>query len=361
VATLGTRAHVTRRAKAIDSSRSLVVLEHDDPGWTSFLDASSDALPFHYPPWSRVLARSYGHSASVLALDAAGSIGAALPVLRVSRRSGNDKLISLPFTDYCPPVAASAGLRSALVTALEEAFDEQRIPRLQVRAKVEGECFRVSSDAVRHTLELTPDADAILASFKRSQVQRNIRRGLKSGLQTRFGTKRSDVDEVFYRLHIDTHRRLGVPVQPRRFFRCLWEEMLSGDLGFTLLVYSGDTPIAGGIFLTANKTMTYKYGASASQYWDLRPNYVLFWTAIRWGCEHGYEALDFGRSDLSNRGLRSFKDGWGTNEERLFYSELGEPSSELLRHIGRRMRPAIRRLPPWVTRGLGELFYRFAS
>jgi CelD/BcsL family acetyltransferase involved in cellulose biosynthesis len=343
------------------SAPSLVSVESDDPRWARFVDASPQALPFHSPAWSRVLATCYGYPSAELALVDAGTVVAGLPVIDMSRPWRKPRLISLPFTDYCPPLAASERFRSELVTALEQAYKQASFPRLQVRAKLEGGSFRVSSEAVRHTLELSTDIDAVFASFGRSQVQRNIRRGLKSRLLVRFGDQRSDADEVFYGLHTATRRRLGVPVQPRRFFRILWEEMLGRGLGFILLVYSEDVPIAGAVFLTANGTTTYKYGASAPEYWDLRPNYVLFWEAIRWACEHGYRTFDFGRSDLWNRGLRSFKDGWGTEEVRVFYSQIGKPTNELLQHVGRGMRPVIQRSPLWVTRGLGELFYRFAS
>jgi CelD/BcsL family acetyltransferase involved in cellulose biosynthesis len=269
--------------------------------------------------------------------------------------------VSLPFTDCCQPLAVSAERLRELVAALEDAVERRLLPPLEVRAELAGEAVSTSSDAVRHTLELAPDPDAVFGLLKRSQVQRNIRRALESGLSVRSHDEQPQAGDVFYRLHLATHRRLGVPVQPRRFFQLLWEEMLENDLGFALLVYAGDVPVAGGVFLTSKATITYKFGASLAEYWHLRPNYVLFWHAIRSACERGYTVFDFGRSDLENRGLRTFKDGWGTTERRLSYSYIGAPSRGITHAATRAMAPVIQRAPLWVTRVLGELFYKFAA
>jgi CelD/BcsL family acetyltransferase involved in cellulose biosynthesis len=102
--------------------------------------------------------------------------------------------------------------------------------------------------------------------------------------------------EAFYRLHVNTRRRLGLPVQSRRFFRLLWSRMIQPDLGRVLLVDVGTDTVAGAVFLTWNRTVVYKYGASDPRYWSVRPNNLLFWEAIKWACESRYERLSFGAS-----------------------------------------------------------------
>jgi hypothetical protein len=86
------------------------------------------------------------------------------------------------------------------------------------------------------------------------------------------------------------------------------------------------------------------------------------WTAIKWGCENGYHTFDFGRTDLSDEGLRAFKNGWGTREEPLVYSVITDrppqPSSGRLK---RSMAAVIQRSPTWVCRLIGELFYQYAA
>jgi CelD/BcsL family acetyltransferase involved in cellulose biosynthesis len=108
--------------------------------------------------------------------------------------------------------------------------------------------------------------------------------------------------------------------------------------------------------------IVYKYGASDPAFWGHRPNNLLFWHAIRWGCEHGYTSLDWGRTDFDNAGLREFKTGWGAVEEPLAYSVIANqaPTAGSGR-ITRAMARVIRRSPPWVCRAMGEVLYRYAA
>ncbi|HEV3362594.1 MAG TPA: GNAT family N-acetyltransferase, partial [Acidimicrobiia bacterium] len=94
-----------------------------------------------------------------------------------------------------------------------------------------------------HRLHLT-ERDEVFHRFRPSQVQRNIRRAERDGVQVHHARGRADVDRVFYSLHVRTRRRQGVPVQPRRFFSLL-AGLLETGLGFASLAYIGDRPVAG--------------------------------------------------------------------------------------------------------------------
>jgi CelD/BcsL family acetyltransferase involved in cellulose biosynthesis len=266
--------------------------------------------------------------------------------------------ISLPFTDYCPPLGAADDIAAHLVETSRAAG----IPRVEVRAALGAPAVARRSAAVLHRRQLEPDADAVFRTFHRSQVQRNIRRAERSGITVRRGESASDLVDVFYGLHLRTRRRHGVPVQPRRFFELLWRYVLEPGSGFLLLAYAGSRPVAGAVFLTANQTIIYKYGASEQDGWHLRPNHLIFWTMIQWACQQGLTVLDLGRTDLDNHGLRQFKAGWGTVEQPLVYSTIGEAAAGFeSANMQKVIRPAIRHAPLWVCRALGELAYRYAA
>jgi hypothetical protein len=57
--------------------------------------------------------------------------------------------------------------------------------------------------------------------------------------------------------------------------------------------------------------MVYKYGGSDRRFNNLGGTAMLFWQAIKDGKQSGAEILDFGRSDLDNPGLITFKGRWG--------------------------------------------------
>jgi len=339
----------------------VLVLDVEDPRWWRFVAEHHAAGPFHHPAWTRLLAACYGYRGFALAIAGdSGALSAGVPAIQVRGPLGRRRLVSLPFTDHCPPLAVSDSSRDKLAAALNAARRDGRIPDLEVRAELAG--GHASTDAVIHRLPLRADSSEVFGTFARSQVQRNVRRAGRDGVSVRRATAARDLTEVFYRLHLRTRRRLGVPVQPRRFFIRLWSDMIDADLGYVLLAELGGVPVAGAVFLTYNRTVVYKYGASDSSFWRVRPNHLLFWEAIRSACEAGYETFDFGRSDMGDTGLRSFKDGWGTREEPLVYATLADrPVGHAAGRLSAAARPVVRRSPLWVCRLLGEALYRYAA
>jgi CelD/BcsL family acetyltransferase involved in cellulose biosynthesis len=142
----------------------------------------------------------------------------------------------------------------------------------------------------------------------------------------------------------------------------LWERILEPGLGFCLLASAGGSPTAAIVLLTANGRMTYKYAASETRFLGLRPNHLLISEAISWGCQNGFRELDFGRSDLDNAGLRSFKSSWGATEEPLVYSSIGEAPRAVRRaRAAAVLGPFIRHSPKAVCRLTGELLYKYSA
>jgi lipid II:glycine glycyltransferase (peptidoglycan interpeptide bridge formation enzyme) len=213
--------------------------------------------------------------------------------------------------------------------------------------------------AVRHSLELASDAGAVHARLS-SMHQRNIRKAVRAGVEIARGNAEGDI-ETFYQLHLRTRRRHGVPIQPRRFFRLLQRRVIEPGHGFVLTASVGGSPIASAVFLAWNGVLMYKYGASDERYWEHRPNNLLLWSAIKWGCENGYRSFDLGRSDLHDPGLRSFKSGWGASEEPLIHSGTALEREHARPIVEWALAAMIRRAHPWVSRALGELLYRYAA
>jgi CelD/BcsL family acetyltransferase involved in cellulose biosynthesis len=341
----------------------LQTLALDDDRWLEFVLGHPAALPFHYPSWAGVLSESYDYPSFVLALTAEdGQIRAGMPVMEIHKRFWPTRWVSLPFTDRCPPLATDDVTTARLMGLADQAREYANVARLEVHSDLPGEKIHRQERGVAHVLPLSRDPEVTFRRFSRSQVQRNVRKAERMGLTLRRAESAADLTESFYSLHVRTRRRLGVPVQPRRFFEVLWRRVIEAHQGFVLLAYRGELPIAGAVFLTSGKTVVYKYGASEPSSWPMRPNHLIFWDAIRWGCENDYAAFDFGRSDLENRGLRDFKRGWGAIEEPLVYATVG---GELPR-VGRLvsvslLRVLIRRSPLWLCRAIGDATYRYAA
>jgi len=333
----------------------MLTLELDDPQWGAFVSSCADAGPFHHPAWAQLLAECYAlRPFALVTSNAGGAIEAGIPVLE-PLRGRRSRLLSLPFTDACPPLARSEHARRRLAAELA------LVGRLEVRGPLEGAGLVPRVRGVTHVLELEHDPESLRSRF-RSQMRRNVGRAEREGIVVRRGEARADLLDTFYALHLRTRRRQGVPVQPRRFFGLLWDRLFERGLGTLLLAYSGPTPVAGAVFLAWNRAVTYKFGASDPAYWGLRPNNLLFWEAIREACGRGDRTFNFGRTELDNRGLREFKSGWGAREEPLVYTFAGlAPHAEAHSLVLRVLGTAIRRSPAWVCRAVGEVGYRYAA
>ena len=124
---------------------------------------------------------------------------------------------------------------------------------------------------------------------------------------------------AFYRLHVRTRRRHGLPPQPFSFFRNIHRHVIKPGLGFVALAHSASRPIAGAVFFSLGRNAIYKFGASDERYQDSRPNNLVIWHAIQKLAAARAETLHLGRTSLRNEGLRRFKLGWGTIERPLEY------------------------------------------
>jgi len=332
----------------------------EDEDWSRFVAEHPAALPFHDPAWAATLAQAYGFRPfSLTVRDPGGRILAGLPVIEVRHGRGEPKWVSLPFTDHCPPLETDAADLD-LPGLLDAARRHAGVGRLEVRGALTGPAAQPNGAYVSHALPLTGTEQEIFATFHGNQVRRNVKRGQRAGVTVRIGTDESDLTEVFYRLHLRTRRRLGVPVQPLRYFRTLWQRGLGSGLGVVMVAEVAGTPVAAAVFLASAGTCVYKYGASDERQWAVRPNHVLFWEGIRWAIARGCHSFDFGRTDIEDRGLWEFKTRWGTAQRELTYHLIGDAAAPTGRAgMSASLRTIIRHGPQIVPRVLGEMRYRY--
>jgi CelD/BcsL family acetyltransferase involved in cellulose biosynthesis len=339
----------------------MVAVELDDREWHSFLRHSRDATPFHHPAWSTLLAETYGFRPFALVhRDNDDHIIEGLPVLEVGLPFSRRRWVALPFTDYCPPLALGRELRADFARDLDAARSAAAVARLEVRAPLVADGVQLQERAFRHVVPLAADDQEALRRVH-PQMRRNVSKALREGVAVRAAESESDLVDVFYRLHVMTRKRHGVPVQPRRYFRLLWRLFLEPGHGRLFLAYRGNEAIGGVIILAWKRTAIYKYGAWDERARRLRPNNLLFWRAIQWSIEEGATTLDLGRTDADQPGLRSFKSRWGAREDTLTYSTFGTASATSIRSSPELVSYAIRHSPRVVCRALGEAFYKFAA
>lgn len=345
-------------------AHSAALLSPQDPAWIAFVEGHPHATPFHHPAWSATLAEAYGFDDAGLALlDGAGRIEAALPLLRIGRLPLRRRAVALPFTDSLGPLAGADA--DGLARRLERARGELGLGRLEVREALSGPGTDPVPVGHRHLLALGPDPERLRAGFDRSRVERKLRRAERAGLTVRRSSGRDALLEAFWPLHVATRRRLGVPVQPRRFFEALHERMLRAGLGFVVTAELDGAAVAAAVFLAWNRRLVYKFSANDRSRGDVGASQAVIWEAIRWGAENGFAELDFGRTELGHEGLRTFKRAWGSREVPLAYTTLGGAAAAAgtagAGRAGELLGAVLRHSPELLTRAIGRLAYRYTA
>jgi hypothetical protein len=274
--------------------------------------------------------------------------------------TGN-RYVSLPFSDYCDPLAGDGVGQSDAISKVLEYGHASGWNTLQFRL-AETPFGRESESSGRyyhHVLDLTPGEDRLFSSFRES-TRRNIRKAVKEGVVLSVSDKLSDM-ETFCRLNCLTRRRHGLPPQPYRFFRNLHEFMISRGGGIVVLGFLEGNPVAGAVFLHVGRKSYFKYGASDKKFQNLRANNLVMWEAIRWYVAKGYSTMCFGRNEEWNGNLRRYKNAWGTVESEMRYYNYDFGAQRFVRKNSniKGIHNAVFRLMPLpLSRLIGTALYR---
>ena len=156
---------------------------------------------------------------------------------------------------------------------------------------------------------------------------------------------------------------LGSPVHARRFFGDVFQAF--GAQARLALVRKGATPIGGLVALGFKDVLAVPWASCLRPYLRLCPNMLLYWEAIRTGCEQGFRRFDFGRSTRDS-GTYRFKRQWGAREEPLFWYTVPtgrgdrRPRPSAARHAAF-LAGSWRHLPLAVTRRLGPHIRKYLT
>ena len=231
-----------------------------------------------------------------------------------------------------------------------------------------GEAMAAASDGFGQyctfVLDLRRDPADIFRSFHRDCVQRAIKRARRSSLEIMEGKTFADMKE-FYRLHTDTRKRLGVPVQPLGFFRSLWETLYPLQMVSLLLAHSQGTAVAGVVQLKFKDVVYYKFAASERAALAINPNHLIIWRMVEDALTKGCGCLDFGRTYTGDAGLMQWKARWGAVRKDLRYLDPARPDEGSAPREAARanvfLSSILKKMPSFVVRGCGALLYRYLA
>jgi CelD/BcsL family acetyltransferase involved in cellulose biosynthesis len=332
-----------------------------DDRWDHLVARHPRASVFHQRGWLQALGRTYGYKPFVLTsapMDKPLQDG--LVFCRVSSWITGTRLVSLPFSDHCEPLLEDAGDSEEFMAYLRGQCDRNHWKYVEIRPSFEVETadrgLPNSSSYWFHELDITPDLEQLFAGLHRSSFQGKIRKARRQGLSYEVGLSQQLVNE-FYQLLLNTRKRHGLPPQPRKWFKHLVEGM--GDNIQIRLARKDGVSIAAVLTLRHGPSIVYKYACSDARFHNLGGMPFLIWQLIKESKASGAQRVDFGRSDLDNQGLISFKDRTGAIRRPLTYRRYGSGKES---NAGMRWKPlrlwSFSKLPNAALSVAGSVIYK---
>jgi len=333
-----------------------------DHRWDELVARHPRGSAFHQRGWLESLSRTYGYKPLVVTSTSAEEpLNDGIVLCCVSSWITGTRLVSLPFADHCDPLLNDAGESLGFVDWLKSECDCRGWKYVELRPRLGTEDLQHqmpgNASYYFHSLDLAPALGQIFQSFHRDSIQRRVRRAEKEGLEYEAGRSDQLIDE-FYRLLVMTRRRHHVLPQPRAWFQNL--VVCMGEKTQIRLVRKSGKAIAAMLNLRHRSSVVYKYGCSDERFHHLGGMPLLFWRLIEESKATGADEVDFGRSDMDNPGLVTFKDRFGTTKKLLTYfrypqtqKRVGAPRWDL-----RAMRQVVAVLPNAILPAAGGLLYR---
>lgn len=333
------------------------------PLWSQLVMGTESSV-FHSTEWMRVLSETYSMDieARVL-LDEQDNPVAGLPYCGVNDLKGTRK-VTLPFSDYCDPLAAKMQHWHGLVDHWLQQDAALFIRCVHNPLPLQDSRLHCYNQAKWHGLDLRPDLETLWRRLDGS-ARRAVRKAQQNSVEVRAAQSKDEL-RTFYELHLGIRKyKYRLLAQPYRFFESIWDHFIDTGHGTLLLASQHGQVIGGTLFLQWKDALFYKFNASVIGGVADRPNDLLIWEGILWGKAHGCSSLDFGLSDWDQDGLIRYKRKFADQEKTISFlrSSSCERPTEQEQQI-RALLPRLTELltddtvPDAVTERAGELLYR---
>ncbi len=330
------------------------------PDWDDVMLNSSGYSIFHSSAWCKVISESYGYEPLYFISRKGELFETVIPFMEVASPLTGKRGISLPFTDYGPMIIENPSENENYFNFITDLGKKQGWKYLEFRDdKIIPPNSPVEIEFYQHTLNLSQDGKEVFGNF-RDSTKRNIKKAKKKGITTSISQSQETMNE-FYRLNTKTRKKHGLPPQPVKFFKKMFENIIDPGQGFVVEAKFENRVIAVALYLTFGNKIIYKYGASDAQFLNLRANNLVMWQAIEWACKNSFKTFDFGRTEVYNQGLIQFKNGWGCEPQLIKYYKYLLSAESFVLGNGKQSHfyeKVFRNTPEPVLKLFGNLIYK---
>src|SRR5436305_2149411 len=189
-----------------------------DSNLNTFIGQRANGSLYYNEDWLALISRLYGYTfMPLITRDAAGQITGFLPLFSMQSPLTGRRLVSLPFSDYCPLLAKDEESANELIDQAIQLAQKLKVRYLELRTGVNDVASKRNdlTEAnlyVRWLIALAGDANAIWEGL-RKPVQRRIKRSRRLGVRVHIAQHREEM-EHYYKLHLLTRsKKHGMPPQ----------------------------------------------------------------------------------------------------------------------------------------------------
>jgi lipid II:glycine glycyltransferase (peptidoglycan interpeptide bridge formation enzyme) len=164
-------------------------------------------------------------------------------------------------------------------------------------------------------LDIRPDKEELLLNLHQ-KTRYNLRLAEKKGVVIENNAPRTALPR-FYKLLQETATRDKFLIRPYSYYEAFYDILVPAGMAEMFLAHYEGELIAGTLAFILGKKAWYIYGASANNFRNVMPNYLIQWRMIEWAKEHNCTLYDFRGvpgdvpPDHPLYGLVKFKKGFG--------------------------------------------------
>ena len=337
-----------------------IIENFNNSTWDNLLKDNDNASVFYTSNWINVLAKTYGYKPVFFILYKKNVASAYIPFLEVNSILTGNRAISLPFSDNCEPFAESNEDFNKLFDYIKNYGKKKGWSTVELRGGYNFlKIFKAFSKYYEHLLNLNKPLKKIFFDLK-DTVKRNIKKSLNYGVKIEISQSYGAL-KIFIYLNSLTRKRHGLPPQPDKFFKNLYDYIISKKRGYIIYAKYNNKTIASMIFIISGKNVAYKYGASDLKHQKLRANNLLMWEAIKFFVENKYECLSLGRTHPDNKGLLQFKKGFCRDIQTICYYKYDLIKDEFITSNAPQtnfVNTVFRFMPVFLLKAIGSLIYK---
>jgi hypothetical protein len=277
-------------ASELSDGEPLTIARASDPrAWDEFVQVHPEARFCHLWHYRDVLENVFRYRCVYLEIRAGASLVGIFPSIAVTH--GKPRLISQPFNEYGGPLLLdlTRGQIEQIPALLLAEAERAGCQSIEIRGGP-GMPVLSSPYCTQHVLhqyaELAlQEPDWMWRHSLTNEARKGVNKARKANLRVEIRTGDAAVADPFYRLHLISMKRLGVPPHSRNFFT-----QLARAFGERLLgawVFQDDQVVAILLALVSGARVQLYITVSTPESWPHRPNDLAHWEMICWAQRTG--------------------------------------------------------------------------